>query len=371
VFSESENETIKELKQMLDYQNTILLAISYISSVLLQSSDDTFEGDLFHAMEIMGEAAQVDRVYIWENQMKGKDLFASQVFEWSNGVKSQQGEDLVHNVSYDDSMPTWENTLSKGFCVSGLAREQPAVVKEILFAQGILSILVVPIFLYGRFWGFVGFDDCHRERLFSDYEEKILRSASELIANALIRSQMEKNILHLETKADQVYLDPLTGMFNRRYFDENMERLISSLSRSGGTLSLMLVDIDFFKKYNDTYGHLKGDECLKLVAETLRDCTGRKEDFAARYGGEEFVVVLPNTNESGARMVAERLIENMRNKNIPHKENGDEKRVTFSIGVTSGEVKHTLSAKDYIHHADTLLYEAKRSGRNKYLFASF
>jgi diguanylate cyclase (GGDEF)-like protein len=267
-------------------------------------------------------------------------------------------------------MPHWEKILSRGHCINGLVREQPDDTKEILSAQGILSILVVPIFLYGHFWGFVGFDDCHKERVFSESEEKILRSASELIANVLIRNHMERNILHLETQVNKIYFDPLTGIYNRRYFNENIERLISNLSRSNGTLSVMLADVDFFKKYNDTYGHLKGDECLKIVAETLRNSTTRKDDFVARYGGEEFVIVLPNTNEAGARMVAERMIENVRNHNIPHKENGGEKCVTISIGVTNGEVKHTLTAEDFIHRADMLLYEVKRNGRNKYIFAS-
>jgi diguanylate cyclase (GGDEF)-like protein len=149
-----------------------------------------------------------------------------------------------------------------------------------------------------------------------------------------------------------------------------MERLISTLSRSNSILSLMMVDIDFFKKYNDTYGHLKGDECLKIVAETLQSSTTRKEDFVVRYGGEEFIIVLPNANESGAVMIAERMIEHVRNKNSPHENNGEEKRVTISIGVTSGEVNRTFTIEDFIHRADEMLYEAKRNGRNQYMLSN-
>jgi diguanylate cyclase (GGDEF)-like protein len=368
---QTEIDQLKKALKKLEHENTILLAISYISSILLQANNDTFEGELLHSMEIMCEAANVDRVYIFENYTQGEDLYASQVYEWASGVEPQQDTDLLQNLSYKEIMPAWETTLSKGQCINGLVKELPASEREILTIQGVFAVLVVPIFLHKRFWGFVGFDDCHNERVFSKNEEKILRSASELIANALIRNHLEKNIQHLEKEVDKIYYDPLTGIYNRRYFNENMERLISTLSRSGGSLSLMMVDIDFFKKYNDTYGHLKGDECLKIVAKTLSDSTTRKEDFVARYGGEEFVIVLPNAHESGACMIAERMIENVRNNNIPHSENGDEKRVTISIGVTSGEVKHTFTAEDFIHRADKMLYEAKRNGRNHFRFANF
>jgi diguanylate cyclase (GGDEF)-like protein len=378
VFSESDKDekkdsidiyTLKKMVKKLEHENTILLAISYISSLLLQSNNDTFEGELLHSMEVMCEAAEVDRVYIFENHTKGEALYASQVYEWADEAEPQQGKDLLQNISYKDVIPNWEKILSKGDCINGAVSKLTESEQAILEEQKVLSILVVPISIHNQFWGFVGFDDCHNERVFSKNEEKILRSASELIANALIRNQLEKNIQHLESEVDKIYYDPLTGIYNRRYFDESMERLISSLSRSGGTLSLMMVDIDFFKKYNDNYGHLKGDECLKIIAETLRDSTTRKEDFVARYGGEEFVIVLPNAHEIGARMIAERMIENVRNKNIPHKENGKEKRVTISIGLTSGEAKHMLASKDFIHRADKMLYEAKQSGRDQYKFS--
>jgi diguanylate cyclase (GGDEF)-like protein len=361
---------LRKMQETIEYQNTILLAISYVSSILLQSNNDTFEGDLLHSMEVMGEAAAVDRVYIWENYKEGEEFYASQVYEWSSGAEPQQDKSLVHNVSYKEGMPTWEKILAKGDCLNGLVSNQSSVERAILSAQGILSILVVPIFLHDQFWGFVGFDDCHHERVFSKNEEKILRSASELIANAFIRNYMEKNIQHLEKEIDKIYYDPLTGIYNRRYFDENMERLINTLSRSGGTLSLMIADVDFFKKYNDTYGHLKGDECLKLIAETLQNSTTRKEDFVARYGGEEFVIVLPNANGIGAGMIAERMIGNVRNNNVPHEQNGNEKYVTISVGITSGKVKHTTTAEDFIRRADDMLYESKRNGRNRYTSSS-
>ncbi len=182
--------------------------------------------------------------------------------------------------------------------------------------------------------------------------------------------QTQKELVQSELKAEKIYYDALTEIYNRRYFDENIERLISTLSRSGGILSLLMVDIDHFKRYNDTYGHVKGDECLKIIAKTLQNCLTRRDDFVARYGGEEFVIALPNTNEGGARLIAERMIEQIRGKKIPHERNVDGKIVTVSIGVTTRDVKPTISAAMFIHRADEMLYESKRNGRNKYTFAS-
>jgi diguanylate cyclase (GGDEF)-like protein len=182
----------------------------------------------------------------------------------------------------------------------------------------------------------------------------MMRSAAFLLANAFIRAEME--------------YDALTGVYNRRFFDKSMKRAISSLSRSGSLLSLLMIDIDFFKRYNDTYGHLEGDRCLKIIAQTLSQSITRADDFVVRYGGEEFVAVLLNTDGQGARLIAEKLLVNIRNRNIPHEQNDAADRVTISIGATTGKVAHTHSADDFVKKADELLYKSKRNGRNRCSF---
>jgi diguanylate cyclase (GGDEF)-like protein len=179
---------------------------------------------------------------------------------------------------------------------------------------------------------------------------------------------MEENIRWLETEAEKIYYDALTGIYNRRYFDETLFRLLKHLSRSGGKLSLMMIDIDFFKKYNDTYGHAEGDTCLKIVADTLSSSIPRASDFVARYGGEEFVVVLPNTGGSGACKIAEKLLANIRDRNILHEKSDAANYVTVSIGVTAGKVGRSPNGGDFIKRADELLYLSKQNGRNRYTF---
>ena len=170
---------------------------------------------------------------------------------------------------------------------------------------------------------------------------------------------------------DKVHYDVLTGIYNRRFLDENLARLIKSISRSGGELSVMMIDIDYFKKYNDTYGHSEGDVCLKAVAETISESLSRADDFVVRYGGEEFTVVLPDTDETGARLIAERILESIRAKNIPHENSEAADCITVSIGVTTSEVLHEQSGEDYIRQADTALYYSKQKGRNRYTFINF
>jgi len=180
-----------------------------------------------------------------------------------------------------------------------------------------------------------------------------------------------RDIKKLEVKAEKIYYDALTGIYNRRYFDENLEQIIKSLSRPAGTLSLMMVDIDFFKKYNDTYGHSAGDNCLINTATALSGMMAREGDFVARYGGEEFVVVLPHTDENGARLFAEKLLESVRKLGIPHETSEVAHFVTISIGATTGSVRHTQKAVDYIKSADKALYLSKQNGRNRYTYISF
>jgi len=171
---------------------------------------------------------------------------------------------------------------------------------------------------------------------------------------------------------DKVNYDALTGIHNRRFMEDNLAALIKSLSRSGAQLSLLMLDIDFFKKYNDTYGHSEGDNCLKSVAAIIAESVNRKpDDFVARYGGEEFAVVLPSTDENGARYIAEKILGDIRAKNIPHKLNEVASCVTISIGGTTGIVEYMQKGEDYIRRADEALYLSKNNGRNQYTFKQF
>ena len=165
---------------------------------------------------------------------------------------------------------------------------------------------------------------------------------------------------------NKVHYDSLTGIYNRRYLDENIDKIFKSLSREQRNLSILMIDIDFFKNFNDTYGHSAGDDCLKLIASILTKCATRQDDFVARYGGEEFIVVLPDTTENGAYFVANKIIEATKTMAITHKSSLVIDYVTVSIGIKCGKVEQTTKALDYINLADEALYTSKQTGRNKF-----
>jgi diguanylate cyclase (GGDEF)-like protein/PAS domain S-box-containing protein len=165
-----------------------------------------------------------------------------------------------------------------------------------------------------------------------------------------------------------VVVDALTGISNRRRFDEALASEWRRALRDGDKLSLLLIDADHFKRYNDTYGHVRGDSCLKQIAEAALDVVLRPGDLVARYGGEEFAVVLPGTDENGARAVAEDICQAVRNRRLPHEGNAPG-IVTVSIGCATVIPQRGKSQQDLIESADQALYRAKGRGRNRVVVA--
>jgi diguanylate cyclase (GGDEF)-like protein len=162
--------------------------------------------------------------------------------------------------------------------------------------------------------------------------------------------------------------DGLTGLGNRRSFDEILELEWKRSDDEKTQLSLLMIDADHFKHYNDSYGHQSGDACLCTIAGIIGNCIRQHHDFAARYGGEEFAVILPNTNPAGALAIAERLRETVATHPM-EPELDPKRRLTVSIGVATGgsAIAGTVewTARDLLHGADMALYEAKRTGRNR------
>jgi diguanylate cyclase (GGDEF)-like protein/PAS domain S-box-containing protein len=162
--------------------------------------------------------------------------------------------------------------------------------------------------------------------------------------------------------------DGLTRIANRRRFDEVLAQEHARLARSWTELSLILLDIDHFKAFNDSYGHVNGDECLRQVARVIADCTARPADLAARYGGEEFACILPETDRKGAVAIAEKIRSGIIALAIPHKGSSVAEYVTASMGVVTVKCTPDGSAVEIVAQADDLLYRAKSCGRNRVEF---
>lgn len=165
-------------------------------------------------------------------------------------------------------------------------------------------------------------------------------------------------------------LDGLTGIANRRCFDLSMEREFGVAKREKTTLALIIGDIDLFKTYNDTLGHVAGDECIKQVAEAIQNSVRRPADIAARYGGEEFAIILPRTVLSGALAMAKKILAAIHEKNIPCATTEVADRVTVSLGVCCIHPEEGDTIPDFIRLADKALYQAKENGRNRIEYIS-
>ena len=186
-----------------------------------------------------------------------------------------------------------------------------------------------------------------------------------VLEDITLREKAQKDLLEANNKLEVLArIDGLTNVSNRRHFDELLHQEWGRLKREKGELALLLCDVDYFKDFNDTYGHLDGDQCLKDIAQTISSSLRRPSDTAARYGGDEFVIILPNTTLEGALHLAEDIRNRVFRLPIRHKKSLVSDRVTVTIGASSGFPGDTLPEDKFIWLADKALYEAKMKGRN-------
>jgi diguanylate cyclase (GGDEF)-like protein len=186
------------------------------------------------------------------------------------------------------------------------------------------------------------------------------------------RKEREREIVEMAEQLDAAnkqltrmsYMDGLTAVPNRRYFEEFFTREWKNAIRLNGYISLIMFDIDCFKAYNDTYGHLIGDDCLMKIANNLSKTLKRPRDFLCRYGGEEFIAVLPDTDEKGALKVANRFLQVTKKLKIKHKNSSAGKNVTISIGVATAKPGRKEKSSSLVNKTDKALYLAKQSGRD-------
>jgi len=164
---------------------------------------------------------------------------------------------------------------------------------------------------------------------------------------------------------DLTLTDPLTGISNRRDYQNRLDIEVANAKRSKQFLSCLMIDVDFFKPYNDNYGHALGDEVLKNIAAVIHKTLPRETDFVARYGGEEFVVLMPATDLEGAKYIANNIRVNIESSAINHAHSAVSEHVTVSIGISASNF-NTQNHINLVKQADDALYFAKEAGRNRY-----
>ncbi len=235
--------------------------------------------------------------------------------------------------------------------------------------EGMRSSLTVPLEAMGHKVGFLFFSS-QTPRVYVEEHTRLLERISGQLSLAIEKSRLYDSLLDTTSQlaeanrklARLAATDGLTGVANRRVFDERLDTEWRRCRRNGQPLSLLMIDIDHFKKFNDRHGHLIGDECLRTVADTLATTLSRAADFVARYGGEEFGAILPETDHAHAAARAEELrrrIENLESKDIPCSQG-----ITISIGIATEIPSEQRSPADLLREADANLFAAKNQGRN-------
>jgi diguanylate cyclase (GGDEF)-like protein len=183
---------------------------------------------------------------------------------------------------------------------------------------------------------------------------------TDLVRKEQLLAQANENLSRQSTT------DGLTGIANRRKFDQMLAIEWQRAARNGSSLSLLLADIDHFKRYNDHYGHVAGDECLRRVTHVLASCVRRAGELLARYGGEEFVLLLPGADLAHARDLAQRCLQAVHRENIPHGSSPTADHITISIGVAQLYPAGAKDPESLVNAADTAMYRAKMDGRARY-----
>ncbi len=220
-------------------------------------------------------------------------------------------------------------------------------------------------------WGMLTAYNCSGVREWQEWEIDFLQHLANQVAIAIEQSQLYRQLAIANQKLQQLATtDGLTGIANRRQFDRVLMLEWRRLAREEMPLSLIMFDIDFFKLYNDFYGHLGGDDCLRQVAGAIASCAKRAGDLPARYGGEEFAVVLPNTSAAGANVVARKICDTIADLKLPHARSSIGPYVTLSCGIATVIPAAEASPDTLISSADSALYQAKSAGKNRICHAS-
>ncbi len=218
-----------------------------------------------------------------------------------------------------------------------------------------------------------GLWDVSDEQVFKDEGEKKFLGTLCIARNIMEIKEVEEELLRTQHRLMQAVenlrelstMDGLTEIANRRFFDESSKKEWKRAQRDKQSFAVIMIDLDCFKSYNDTYGHQRGDDCLKKVAEVIKGAMKRPADLAARYGGEEFVLLLPETDKKGAYKLAEQLRQRVMDLKLEHQNNACGNEVTISLGAASAIAEPGKLFADLLAKADKALYAAKESGRNR------
>ena len=192
---------VKKVEKDLERRDILLSAVNAVAYKLISVEGEDFSSSLWESISLLGTSIGVDRVTVWQNLEKNDELYCTQIHEWNKGAELQHG--LAHSIDikYSETIPTWEKILRSGKCLNAITKDMIEVERKQMERQRVVSLLVIPIFIRNSFWGFVGYDDCFNERVFSAVEENALKSGAILIASALLRNEMTNTLIEAKNEA--------------------------------------------------------------------------------------------------------------------------------------------------------------------------
>jgi two-component system, cell cycle response regulator len=308
---------------------------------------------------------QIDKVTLFEF----KDLYKAKILAESTSKisKLEIEEDIQEDLSW----------INQQFCFSESSRFKlidnindsslSPLHLDFLRARDVKTELIVPVYQQDYLWGTLIAHHCQDHHSWSMDEIKLLSELVEQLEIAIQQSQLYQKLDTAYQELQRLaHTDSLTEVANRRQFDQYISQEWFRLKREQKYLSLIMCDVDYFKFYNDFYGHPSGDVCLQKIAKILYESIKRPADLVARYGGEEFALILPHTTLEGAVNIAEKIQQAIDDLKIPHIQSQVKQHITLSMGIATIIPHENSTVNDLIAAADKALYVAKANGRNQY-----
>jgi len=330
---------LKKAEQDLERRDRLLSAVNAVASRLISVESEDFSEALWYSLTLLGKSADVERMTVWKNFEKDGDLYCTQEYEWCDGVEMQHGKDYTIDVRYSDTIPTWEGILRSGECVNALVKDLLPVEQAQMERQGIVSMLAAPIFIRNEFWGFIGFDDCTKERVFTEAEENTLESAGKIIASALLREEITKNLVSAREAA-------LSSARAKSAFLANMSHEIRTPMNAIIGMTVIAKNADSVEKKDESLekismasGHLLG-----VINDILDMSKIEAQKFELSTEEFDFEKMIRNICAMNADSIEEKhqTFEVEFDSNIPPRLIGDELRLSQVItNLLSNAVKFT------------------------------
>jgi diguanylate cyclase (GGDEF)-like protein len=346
--------------------------LTKFSSKLINASAQDLDIIISQSLAAFGEFCDVDRCYLFE--FSDKLELMSNTHEWVAAGIAPYIDEL-------QNMPTKEMPYLMGHIEHGLFKvddvsnipDSAIAEREEFQKENICSILCSRIMADGKTHGFIGCDITGSPYTWSASDIEYLKRIGDMLGNTLQNiynrkaiHAMQQELIEANKQLQKLAnIDGLTGIANRRLFNTTLDKDLAQSCRKQDSLSLLLIDVDFFKLYNDRYGHVAGDSVLQKVAQTLAGSCVGTDDLVARYGGEEFAVILPSTTIDRAREIAHRIVDNVKRLDIEHEASPLDGVLTVSIGIASQADSCDENCVELIDKADKALYRAKSTGRGR------